>query len=91
MSYITKLALRVSNKFSFIRNKKIDYLEKESTKIAEESFQKKEIRLTYDKLPEKGIPKDELIAILDKRIKADIDPKAGQTFAYVYDYDKEHT
>lgn len=51
ISYVTKLALRVANKFAFVRNKKIEYLEQESTKIAEESFQKKEIRLVYDKLP----------------------------------------
>ena len=38
---ITKLGLRVGNKFAFIKNKKIEYLEKESTKIAEESFQSK--------------------------------------------------
>lgn len=86
-----KLLLRFSDRLSFVKNKKEEYLEKESTKSAEEAFNKKEIKLTYEKLPEKGIPKQELLAILDKRCKADISPTAGQTFAYVYEHSKEHT
>jgi hypothetical protein len=40
--------------------------------------------LTYDKLPEKGLSKEEILNILDKRKRADIDPSEGKTFAYVY-------
>ena len=46
-SYITKLVLRLGGKLSFVKSKKQQYLEQESTKIAEESFANKEIKLTY--------------------------------------------
>lgn len=52
---------------------------------------KKTIKAIYNKLPEKGIAKEELLAILDKRIGADIDPTEGRTFAYVYEHSKEHS
>ena len=56
-SYITKLVLRVADKVSFVKKKKQLYLEQESTKIAEDSFANKEIKLTYGQLPEKGLSK----------------------------------
>ena len=90
-SYLTKLALRYGDKLSFVKNKKFQYVEQESTKIAEESFSKKEIKLTYGQLPQKGLSKSELLSILDKRINADINPTAGKTFAYVYEESKEHS
>lgn len=39
-------------------------------------------------MPQKGIKKDDLLAILDKRVKADINPTEGKTFAYVYEHSK---
>lgn len=87
-SYLTKLAIRISAKVGFVRNKMEDYLEKESTKNAEEAFNKKEVKLTYRQLPEKGLSKEQIIAILDKRVHADIDPTLGKTFAYVYEHSK---
>lgn len=56
-----------------------------------EALSKKEIKLTYDRLPEKGLAKEEILKILDKRIVADIDPTKGQTFAYVYEHSKAHS
>lgn len=91
VSYLIKLGLRFGGKLSFVKNKKEKQLEEESSKIAEESFSKKEVKLTYSALPEKGIPKNELLSILDKRINADISPTAGKTFAYVYEHSKEHS
>jgi L-cystine uptake protein TcyP (sodium:dicarboxylate symporter family) len=88
VSYLTKLAIRISGKVGFVRNKMEDYLEKESTKNAEEAFNKKEVKLTYKQLPEKGLSKEQIIAILDKRVNADIDPTLGKTFAYVYEHSK---
>jgi hypothetical protein len=35
ISYLTKLILRVAGKLSFVKSKKEEYLEKESTKSAE--------------------------------------------------------
>jgi len=86
-----KLFLRFADKISFVKNKKEAYLEQESTKNAEELLAKKEIKITYNKFPEKGIPKEELLSILDKRVKADINPTAGKTFAYVYEATHAHS
>ena len=49
-------------------------MEKESTKDVENALSKKKIKVMYSKLPEKGIPKEELLSVLDKRVSADIDP-----------------
>lgn len=58
INYFVKLFLRYAGKLSFVRRKKEAYLEQESTKNAEETLSKKEIKIIYDKLPEKGLPKD---------------------------------
>jgi sphinganine-1-phosphate aldolase len=91
VSYVTKLLLRLANNIGFIRNKKEKYLEEESTKNVEETLQKKQVRVTYDRLPEKGLPKEDILAILDKRVNADINPTEGKTFAYVYEHSKAHS
>lgn len=88
---MTKLLLRLGNNIGFVRNKKEKYLEEESIKNVEETLQKKQIRLTYDRLPEKGLPKNDILTILDKRVNADIDPTEGKTFAYVYEHSKAHS
>lgn len=57
ISYLIKLLLRLTDRIGFVRNKKEKYLEEESTKNVEETLEKKKVKLTYDKLPEKGLPK----------------------------------
>ena len=89
-SYFTKLFLRFANNFSFVKNKKIEYLEKESTKSAEQVLGDKEVKAVYKEIPKHGLAANDILSILDKRVKADIDPKAGQTFAYVYEASKAH-
>ena len=84
VSYATKLILRMTDRIGFIHNKKEQYLEEESTKNAMEAVQNKKVRLVYDRLPQHGLPKQEILDILDKRVNADINPTEGKTFAYVY-------
>jgi hypothetical protein len=54
-SYITKIFLRLGGRIGYVKDKKEKYLEEESTKSAEETLGKKEIKLTYAQLPQKGL------------------------------------
>ena len=46
----------------------------------------KKIVCEFSSLPKKGLSHEEILAKLDNRIQADVDPRAGKTFAYVYDH-----
>lgn len=82
--YLLKLLLRLTGKLAYFNNKKEEELEKESIKSVEAALNKKKVRLVFDKLPEKGLKRDQLLEILDSRVGADINPTEGKTFAYVY-------
>ena len=54
-------------------------------------LKEKSIVCEYSALPKKGLSHQEILTILDKRIAADVNPRAGKTFAYVYDHSEPHT
>lgn len=51
----------------------------------------KKIVCEFAALPKKGLSHEEILKILDTRIAADVNPRAGKTFAYVYDHSESHT
>lgn len=90
-SNVTKMAVRFSRKFSYFNSKIEKELETEATKNTDEMLKDKAVVCEYSQLPKKGLSRDEILGILDKRISADVDPRAGKTFAYVYDHSDSHT
>ena len=51
----------------------------------------KKIVCEFSELPKKGLSGEEILKMLDTRIAADVNPRAGKTFAYVYDHSEEHS
>lgn len=66
-------------------------MESEAAKNTEELLKDKKITCKYSALPKKGLSHTEILTMLDDRIRADIDPTAGKTFAYVYEHSKDHS
>ena len=88
---VTKMVVRASRKFSFINSKIDKELETEAAKNIDAMLKDKQIVCEYGTLPKKGLPHSEILSTLDRRIKADVDPRAGKTFAYVYDHSQSHS
>ena len=51
----------------------------------------KKIVCEFSTLPKQGLKSEEILKILDSRIAADVNPRAGKTFAYVYDHSEQHS